>query len=202
MTPGETQRQSDLPPCHVAPVGGATPLTAEQLAPIVQEAERRLAGALGSQVFASMAGVTVQIADLPAGLLGEEVDHAILIDRDAAGYGWFVDSTPRDDLEFADVLGPNALAARNGSPAAHRVDLLTTVMHEMGHALGFDHSDTLDLMGPTLLPGVRKSLAGQSIPSAAGPYADFSWNSRSANPSILDELFASFEENGKKKPAA
>ena len=50
-------------------------------------------------------------------LLGETVGNTILIDRDAAGYGWFVDPTPADDVEFADVLGPYALAAGNGSPA-------------------------------------------------------------------------------------
>ena len=167
----------------VSPLGNASLLTEDELAPIVQEAERRLANEVGSQVLASLAGVKVQIADLPAGLLGEEVDQAILIDRDAAGYGWFVDSTPGDDSEFADVLGPNALAARDGSPAAHRVDLLTAVMHEMGHALGYDHSDGLDLMGPTLLPGVRKSLAVQPSISTTGPYADFSSNNRSTGPS-------------------
>ena len=43
----------------------------------------------------------VQVADLPGGLLGEAVGKTILIDRDAAGYGWFVDPTPADDLEFA-----------------------------------------------------------------------------------------------------
>ena len=61
--------------------------------------------------------------------------------------------------EFADVLGPNALAAQNGSPAANRVDLLTTVMHEMGHLLGYDHSSALDLMYPTLPLGTRRTLA-------------------------------------------
>ena len=42
-----------------------------------------------------------------------------------------------DNSEFADSLGSGHAAAGNGSPAANRVDLLTTVMHELGHVLGF-----------------------------------------------------------------
>ncbi len=139
-----------------APSGLAAPLTESQLQPIVAAAEQRWAAADGIQVLAAMSGVTVQIADLPSGMLGEEVGKTILIDRTAAGYGWFVDPTPADDSEFADALGPYTLAAVNGSPAANRVDLLTAVMHEMGHVLGFGHSDSLDLMYPTLPLGTRR----------------------------------------------
>ncbi len=138
------------------PSGPAAPLTESQLQPIVAEAEQRWAAADGVQVLAAMSGVTVQIADLPSGMLGEEVGKTILIDRTAAGYGWFVDPTPADDSEFADALGPYTLAAVNGSPATNRVNLLTAVMHEMGHELGFGHSDSLDLMYPTLPLGTRR----------------------------------------------
>ena len=34
-------------------------------------------------------------------MLGAEADGKILIDDDAAGYGWFVDPTPHQDEEFA-----------------------------------------------------------------------------------------------------
>jgi hypothetical protein len=57
------------------------------------------------------------------------------------------------------VLGPHTLAAGNGSPAAQQVDLLTTVMHEMGHVLGHEHSESVDLMYPTLPLGTRRTLA-------------------------------------------
>ena len=104
-----------------------------------------------------MTGVSVQIGDLPTKMLGKAAGSTIYVSPTAAGYGWFVDSTPADDSEFTDPLGPYALAAGSGSPAANRVDLLTTVMHEMSHVLGYGHSDSLDLMYPTLSLGERRS---------------------------------------------
>ena len=118
------------------PSDNAQPLSAAQLPPIVAEAEHRLSGATGTDVAAALSGVLVQVADLPANMLGEASGSTIYVSPNAAGYGWFVDPTPSDDGEFTDVLGPYALAAANGSPAADRADLLTTVMHEMGHLLG------------------------------------------------------------------
>ena len=90
------------------------------------------------------------------------------------------------------------MAARNGTAAAGRADLLTTVMHEMGHVLGYEHSEENDLMGAVLPLGERRtSVDGASL-------AATNWNAGIANarfqtPSILDEVFASFSEQGKKK---
>ena len=136
-------------------------LTEEQLQPIIIEAEQRLTAATGIQVTSAMTGLSVRIVNLPGNMLGAEAGNTIFIDRNAAGYGWFVDPTPADDSEFSVVLGPDALAARKNTAAGRRVDLLTTVMHEMSHSLGFGHSDSLDLMYPTLLPGERRFLNEQ-----------------------------------------
>ena len=104
-----------------------------------------------------MTNVSVQIADLPNGMLGEVSGKTLYISPDAAGYGWFVDPTPDDDSEFADVLVAHTLAAQAGSPAANRVDLLTTVMHEMGHVLGYSDSAVADDLMSALLPlGTRR----------------------------------------------
>ena len=146
-----------------APQGVPESLSDEQLAPIVVEAERRLAAADGVQVLAAMADVKVQIADLPRGFLGETTGKTILIDHDAAGYGWFVDSTPADDTEFVKVLGSDSLAARKGTSAATRVDLLTTVMHEMGHVLGYDDTSSAGLMNGILPMGVRRTAAADQV---------------------------------------
>jgi hypothetical protein len=129
-----------------------------QLAPIVSEAIRRWAVAGGSQLLAD---VSVRIADLPGNLLGETIGRTVLIDRDAAGYGWFVDPTPRDDAEFT-PLPPGALVAQPQSAADRRADLLTTVMHEMGHVLGYRDGDE-GLMSAALPLGVRWPSAADRV---------------------------------------
>ncbi len=165
----------------------------DELTPIVEEAIRRLASANNSSILAY---ASIEIVDLPNLLLGETVGNTIRIDRDAAGYGWFVDPTPADDLEFADVIGQHVLAADNSSPAAHRVDLLTTVMHEMGHVLGYKHSDSFDLMHSALPLGTRWSLSGESAFSTGKRDSDIAWDNRLVNTSVLDQVFASFDDHG------
>ncbi|MEN6449607.1 MAG: Ig-like domain-containing protein [Thermoguttaceae bacterium] len=130
----------------------------DQLAPIVTEALRRWAAANGAQQ--ALADVTVQVADLPGNLLGEAVGKTVLIDRDAAGYGWFIDSTPLDDAEYT-PLASGQLVARSQTAADRHADLLTTVMHEMGHVLGYGDVDD-GLMDRALPLGVRWPMATDS----------------------------------------
>jgi hypothetical protein len=177
-----------------APQGVTEALTMAQLAPLFAETQSRFTAALGFQVPAALRGVSIQIAHLPTGILGEAARKTILIDRDAAGYGWFVDQTPADDAEFADLAG-----TQRSSAAANRADLLTTVMHEMGHVLGYEHSDSLDLMYPTLSLGTRRSPGGQSALSREAWESDGVWGNQLANTSVLDQVFASFQDNGKGK---
>jgi hypothetical protein len=77
----------------------------------------------------------------------------------AAGRGWFIDPTPGDNAEF--LLGSSSiLVAEGGGPAANGVDLLTVVMHEIGHLLGLEDLDPganpQQLMAADLSQGVRK----------------------------------------------
>ena len=132
-------------------------LTADELAPIVTEAESRLAALLGNQVSTVLAGVSFEIDDLTGGLLAETTGNTVRIDQYAAGYGWFVDPTPADDSEFTASAGSQTLTAPNGSPAYDRADLLTAVMHEMGHELGLADDNLGDLMSATLPLGVRRT---------------------------------------------
>ena len=161
------------------PQGSAAPLSDSQLAPIVTEAERRWAAADGAAAIAGLAGVKVEVADLPAGTLGETDGKTILIDCDAAGYGWFVDATPGDDSEFAATPGGPTLVAAKGGAAASRVDLLTTVMHELGHELGLEHVAADDLMNAVLPLGVRRNISGWDVTGSG-----------SSEHNSVDQLFA------------
>ena len=110
-------------------------------------------------------GVKITIGDLE----GDEVartleDGSIVLDYSAAGNGWFVDATPGDDeaTEFADVGG--VLTAVAGGPADGRIDLLTALMHELGHMLGVTHDGAAGaLMATELETGIRRDIPGGVI---------------------------------------
>jgi subtilisin-like proprotein convertase family protein len=139
-----------------APAGLATPPAAPKAAASVRPAD--LPSLLAEAVrrlsltdIAALSGITVQIADLPGRELGAYRDGVVYLDVDAAGHGWFVDRTPRDDREFAVDAG--ALMATR-SRAAQGMDLLSVIAHELGHAAGLDHADT-GAMVETLREGER-----------------------------------------------
>ncbi|RYD65803.1 MAG: DUF11 domain-containing protein, partial [Verrucomicrobiaceae bacterium] len=119
--------------------GGIQPLTQVELDRMVALARERweMAGLSGEQ-NAALDGLTFEVADLPGWHLGEAGGKKIRIDRDAGGNGWFVDTTPGDDREFSNQ-GEKLMAivgSEAQSEATHRVDLLTTLLHEMGHTIG------------------------------------------------------------------
>jgi hypothetical protein len=130
-------------------------LTEAQLAPIVAAAKERMNAQSGGQLDIALAHINFKIANLADEQLSERSQDTIWIDDDAAGRGWFVDATPGDDAEFAPVAGATSLSATD-SAAAQRADLLTTVMHEMGHVLGYGDTSLDDLMGSMLPLGVRR----------------------------------------------
>jgi hypothetical protein len=144
------------------PDSGIASLGLDQLAATVAAARTRLGSAdTGPAADAVLNGVQLRIADLPGNLLGlaDRQNDTIWIDATAAGYGWFVDPTPLQDEEFS--AGPGGvLQARAGSAASGHVDLLTTVLHEMGHLLGSaDHDpngNPGDVMDAVLGPGIRR----------------------------------------------
>jgi hypothetical protein len=132
-------------------------LTQTDLQPIVGEAVARWAAAgLDAAALAKLAQVQFVIDDLPGAYLGEATADRIYLDSDAAGWGWFLDPTPADDTEYGELAGSESLAARSDTAAANRIDLLTTVMHEMGHLVGYDDTVSDDLMDGVLPAGLRR----------------------------------------------
>ncbi|HUE73928.1 MAG TPA: hypothetical protein VMP01_23815, partial [Pirellulaceae bacterium] len=120
-------------------------LTLSQADPLLTEAVARWAAA-GADTSA-LGSIQINIADLSGAALGLASGDAIWLDANAAGWGWFVDATPWDDSEFSTPGNQGEM---------NRMDLLTAVMHELGHVLGHDHDDG-GVMAETLAAGVRSS---------------------------------------------
>jgi hypothetical protein len=131
-------------------------LTRDQLDPIVAEAISRWDAVLGddADVAARVGSIQFQIEDFNGLTLGLTDGSTITMDADAAGWGWFVDPTPEDDVEFSEPGGDD-----DG-----RMDLLTAVMHEIGHVLGYEDlaGDADHLMSATLDAGQRVAPAGET----------------------------------------
>jgi Ca2+-binding RTX toxin-like protein len=158
-----------------APAGAApaAALTTSQLVTAYEAAVQRWTLVTSAPAAAAaLADISLAISPLPGLMIGETIGHTVLIDPTAAGYGWYVDATPLTDSEFANPLTPGVLVAGPSSPAAGHMDLLTVVMHELGHLLGLDDINTevnpADLMDATLPAGVRRLPNGPS-PTPASP---------------------------------
>ncbi|WP_235908569.1 putative Ig domain-containing protein [Roseiconus nitratireducens] len=99
----------------------------------------------------------VRIANLSPGFLGYASGQTLWIDDDASGQGWFVDPTPLVDEEFAADDRGSLAAATDASGAG--ADLLTVVMHELGHVLGLPDmvvSGEGGVMNATIDVGIRR----------------------------------------------
>ncbi|MBV9122167.1 MAG: Ig-like domain repeat protein, partial [Planctomycetes bacterium] len=160
-------------PGQVAVAGGVRQLTNAMLAPIVQEAiQRWQAVGLSRAQVAALDLVRVRVVHFTnPTILGEAEPGVVLLSADAAGFGWFVDGTPADDQEFSLRLAPTEVEAASASPAAGHMDLLTVVLHELGHELGLPDLDPaahpFDLMDGQLALGVRREPGYGEATSAA-----------------------------------
>jgi hypothetical protein len=135
--------------------GAASDLSQDDLDALVSAALARLesAGASSAQIDA-LATLDIRVGNLADGVLGLALPGRILIDADASGAGWFIDASPADDVEFDADLNATEAAALG------RVDLLTVLLHELGHQLGGEDLDVLsnpeNLMAESLTTGKRR----------------------------------------------
>ncbi|NOU00812.1 MAG: matrixin family metalloprotease, partial [Gallionella sp.] len=124
-----------------------------------------------------LSSINLNFADLSGGALGQTTGSTITLDTTAAGNNWYIDTTPSDNSEYLPTSNPNEWVAKAGSAdgttshstklannasqvagyAAGKMDMLSVLLHEYGHALGIDHNpDAHDYMGTTLTAGVRR----------------------------------------------
>jgi hypothetical protein len=127
-----------------------------------------LAATLESSILGRLAldtsAITLNIADLPGGAVGQTTGSIITLDDNAAGNGWFIDTTPADNSEFLPTSNPDEWVAKEGSAAYGKMDMLSVLLHEYGHALGIEHSaEGHDYMSTTLTPGVRRLPSAEEL---------------------------------------
>ncbi len=147
----------------------ADKITTAHLRPIVQAAIGRWSAlGLTSAQVAQLQNTTYVVANLG---LARELGQAssgkvITIDDNAAGFGWFVDNTPRDDREFTKAISKSERIA----PGLTRMDLLSVVMHEMGHILGLpdiDDDHSTGVMTDAIAPGTRRVSTAADVQALA-----------------------------------
>ncbi|MCM3901363.1 MAG: hypothetical protein ND866_06635 [Pyrinomonadaceae bacterium] len=138
--------------------------------------ERWLAAGLTREQKLAMRELRFEVGELAGSYLGEARGNRIIVDRDAGGKGWFIDATPMDDMEFGNAIsGLRRYTDPAGAPAGH-IDLLTAIMHEMGHRVGLTDSYSLltrdDLMYGYLTKGERRlPLKAQALSAIPNRYS-------------------------------
>jgi hypothetical protein len=73
-----------------------------------------LGTSLASSLDANTSGVTLNIADLAGGAVGQTTGTSITLDTNAAGYGWYVDPNPAANTDFLPTSNPDVWMAKAG----------------------------------------------------------------------------------------
>jgi hypothetical protein len=182
-----------LPPTSNNP--NATPVNVAEVRAMVAAGALRWfeAGMRASVILADLRGLRINVSDLPGSILGlatpreGAVAEEITIDINAAGYGWFIDSTPLDDSEFNLFVAPSERLATGAGPATGHVDLLTVVMHELGHLFGLP--DLPEARYPFDVMNDMLDLSTRRIPLPGPPDAPGSTPREVGANAVVDGLF-------------
>ncbi|MEY2494848.1 MAG: large repetitive protein [Verrucomicrobiota bacterium] len=142
---------------------------------VIAALQRWEAADLTKEQVATLRSLSFEVADLPALKLGEADGNHIRISRNAGGNGWFI-SAGKDDMQFAKSVSATRSYTEPASAPAGRVDLLTAIVHEMGHALGlpdtYDEKDRDKVMYGFLTNGERRvPAAGDAFGAKPGDHA-------------------------------
>jgi hypothetical protein len=73
----------------------------------ISSGSEQLSSLLSGTNYSSLladSGVTLYSANLPGGAIGQTVGSTITLDTNAAGYSWFIDTTPADNSEFLPTI--------------------------------------------------------------------------------------------------
>jgi uncharacterized repeat protein (TIGR01451 family) len=116
-------------------------LTDGELPPLVAAALYRWQTAgISSKDLERLRSITFRVSDLAKPHLSEMPgDNEVLLDRTAAGYGWFVDSNAYNDLQFDQQISACTAIASELSPAYSRIDLLSVIVQAFGVVLDQDN---------------------------------------------------------------
>lgn len=134
--PLPTQPVSGIKPQEVFAQGPGLNITPITLADIdaLLPAARQYWLDLGARASV-LSNVQIDIGQLPSAIAGQAQGKRITLSQDGAGWGWFVDATPSAAEEFDVDSAAQNLRAKAGSAAAGKLDLLTVLIHELGHVL-------------------------------------------------------------------
>jgi hypothetical protein len=130
-----------------APAPVKETLRAEQVQPLLAEALGRWQAA--GVDTSTLHGIEVRIAGLGGLMLGKADSGILWLNDNAAGWGWFVDATPREDSEFT---------TPGDQGEGGRMDLVTVLEHEIGHRLGRDR-EASGVMQAALTAGTRRTVS-------------------------------------------
>lgn len=143
-----------------ASAGAVTSIDVQSVQPVFDAATAMVEDAYSQlSIFNYVVTTNFQIVDLPGSQLSYRNNGTIYLDIDAAGRGWFVDSTPTLNEEF-NSSGTNSWQAIADGDADGGIDLLSVILHEL---LGDGDETANALFANTLAPGQRFLFAPEEM---------------------------------------